>query len=64
MALSRRVIKDDNILCELYAATYSDVSVDSESEIVESNSVTSPQLVATCPLSINRFDFIWQAWHL
>jgi hypothetical protein len=61
-------MKDHNILCELYAATCSDVSDDSESEILESNSdvptSSSRKQSQPCPLSRNCFDFIWQAWHL
>lgn len=40
MALCRSVMKD-GILCELYADTYSDVSVDCETEILDSESETS-----------------------
>jgi hypothetical protein len=58
----------DDILCELHAATCSDVADDSESEILESDSdiptISSRKQSQPCPLSRNRFDFIWQAWHL
>ena len=40
MALRRSVMKDD-ILCELYAGTYSGVSDDCETEILGSESETS-----------------------
>ena len=36
--LHRSVLKVDNILCELYADTCSDVSNDSDNEILDSNS--------------------------
>jgi len=38
MALCRSVPKQDNILCELYAYTCSDVSNNSEREILDSDS--------------------------
>ena len=38
MASHRSVLKEDDILCELYADTRSDVSDDSDSEILESDS--------------------------
>jgi hypothetical protein len=38
MALDRRVLKEGNILCELYADTCSDVSEDSEGEFLDSDS--------------------------
>jgi hypothetical protein len=38
MALNRRVLKEGDILCELYADTCSDVSDDSEGEFLESDS--------------------------
>ena len=38
MALCRSVLKEDNILCELCAYTCSDVSDNSESEILDSDS--------------------------
>ena len=38
MALDRRVLKEGDILCELYADTCSDVSDDSESEFLDSDS--------------------------
>src|SRR5215470_9110012 len=38
MAMRRSVMKDDDILCELRADTCSDVSDNSESEILESDS--------------------------
>ena len=38
MALDRRVLKEGDILCELYADTCSDVSDDSESEFSDSDS--------------------------
>jgi hypothetical protein len=37
VALCRSVLKEDNILCELYAYTCSDVSDNSESEILDSD---------------------------
>jgi len=43
MALCRSVLKEDDILCELYADTRSDVS-DSGNEILDSDS-DAPQLV-------------------
>jgi hypothetical protein len=61
-------MKGHDILCELYAGTCSDVSDDSEYEILESDSdvpeINSRKQSQPCPLSRNRFDFIWQAWHL
>ena len=41
MDLHRSVIKDDNILCKLYVDTYSDVSHDYETEILEADSDVS-----------------------
>jgi hypothetical protein len=38
MALDRRVLKEGDILCELYADTCSDVSDDSEGEFLDSDS--------------------------
>jgi len=38
MGLDRRVLKEGGILCELYADTRSDVSDDSEGEILDSDS--------------------------
>ena len=38
MALDRRVLKEGDILCVLYADTRSDVSDDSEGEILDSDS--------------------------
>jgi len=38
MALDRRVLKEGDILCELYADTCSDVFDDSESEFLDSDS--------------------------
>jgi len=38
MALRRSVLKEDNILCELYADTCSDVSDKSDNEILDSDS--------------------------
>jgi hypothetical protein len=38
MALDRRVLKEGDILCELYADTCSDVSNDSEGEFLDSDS--------------------------
>jgi len=38
MALDRRVLKEGDILCELYADTYSDVSDDGEGEFLDSDS--------------------------
>jgi hypothetical protein len=38
MALCKSVMRDDNILCELYAHTHSDVSDDCETEILDSHS--------------------------
>jgi hypothetical protein len=35
MDLHRSVMKDDNILCQLYVDTYYDVSDDSETEILD-----------------------------
>jgi hypothetical protein len=70
MALNWRVMKAHDILCELlvYAATFSDVSDDSESEILESDTdvltISSRKQSQPFPLSRNRFNFIWQAWHL
>jgi len=40
MAVCKNVMKDDT-LCELYADTYSDVSDDCETEILDSESETS-----------------------
>ena len=37
MALDRRVLKEGDILCELYADTCSDVSDDSEGEFLDSD---------------------------
>jgi hypothetical protein len=37
MALNKRVLKQGNILCELYADTCSDVSDDSEGEFLDSD---------------------------
>jgi len=45
MVLHRSVLKEDNILCELYADTCSDVSNYSDNEILDSDSEMSPQLV-------------------
>jgi hypothetical protein len=44
MALCRSVLKEDDILCELYADTRSDVSDNSGNEILDSDS-DAPQLV-------------------
>ena len=41
MALHRSVLKDDNILCELYADTRSDVSGNSDNETLASDSPTT-----------------------
>ena len=38
MALNRRVLKEGDILCELFADTFSDVSDNSESEFLDSDS--------------------------
>jgi len=38
MAMCRSVLKEDNILCELFADTCSDISNDGDSEILDSNS--------------------------
>jgi len=38
MALHRNVMKDNNILCELRADTYCDVSEDCETEILDTDS--------------------------
>jgi len=38
MVLHRSVLKEDNILCELYADTCSDVSNYSDNEILDSDS--------------------------
>jgi hypothetical protein len=47
-------MKDDNILCELYVGTCSDVSDDSQSEILESDSfvltTTLRKQLRLCPL--------------
>jgi hypothetical protein len=37
MALDTRVLKEGNILCELYADTCSDVSDDSEGEFLDND---------------------------
>jgi len=44
MALRRNVLEEDNILCELYADTHSDVSDYRENESLDSDSDV-PQLV-------------------
>ena len=41
MALNRRVLKEDDILCELYADTFSDVSDNSQGEILDSDVPTA-----------------------
>jgi hypothetical protein len=38
MALDRRLLKEGDILCELYAGTCSDVSEDSEGKFLDSDS--------------------------
>ena len=38
MALHRNVLQQDDILCELYVDTHSDVSVDSDNESMDSDS--------------------------
>jgi len=38
MDLHRSVMKDDNILCKLYVDTYSDVSDDCKTEILDRDS--------------------------
>ena len=50
MALRRNVLQEDDILCELYADTRSDVSDYSDNESLEVT-VTSPQLV-----HVNNYD--------
>jgi len=44
MALRRNVLQEDNILCELYVDTHSDISDYSDNESLDSDS-DSPQLV-------------------
>jgi hypothetical protein len=56
MALDRRVLKEDDILCELYADTCSDVSDDSEGEFPTANSHKQfqlPTVVHTCDRDTN-----------
>jgi hypothetical protein len=64
MALDRRVLKEGNILCELYADTCSDVSDDSEGEFLDSDIPTAsshkqfqwPTVVLTSDSDTNTED--------
>jgi len=38
MALCKSVMEDDGILCEVYVSTYSDVSSEHETEILDGDS--------------------------
>ena len=44
MALDRRVLKEGDILCELYAVTCSDVSDESEGEFLDSDSDSNSEV--------------------
>jgi len=56
MALRRNVLQEDNILCELYADTRSDVSDYSDNESLDSDSDV-PQLV-----QMNNCDLLLVHW--